>query len=85
MSFVWSFDPEVAPNQERPSKVFVPRKEKKHLAWVAPEHARIAASMRRDYPRNNKGEPLPGAKRELVVDKRPTVMVPARRARMGFK
>jgi hypothetical protein len=45
-----------------------------HDRWVAPEHARFARSMRRDYIRDDLGRPVRPKKRELVVDNRPQVM-----------
>lgn len=46
--------------------------------WVAPEHARFARSMRRDYIRDDLGKPIRPLKRELVVDGRPLVMKEAK-------
>jgi hypothetical protein len=46
---------------------------------VAPEHASVAASMDRDYPRDQFGRKLPGTKPELRLDPRPASMVPSRK------
>jgi hypothetical protein len=83
MSFVWSFEPD---HQEPRSNrdAYQPReRKKKEPYWVAPEHIRLAQDMKRDYPRNEKGERLPGPK-ELKLDKRPTIMVPPRPTRQGW-
>jgi len=51
-----------------------PRNPNPHDRWIAPEHARFARSMRRDYVRDDLGKPIRPLKRELVVDNRPLVM-----------
>lgn len=81
MSFRWSFvpDQEVGPAP----KPYKPLKAKKP-SWYAPEHAKVASSMKRDFPRNDKGEAI-GTTRELVVDKRPTIMIPPRPTKLGWK
>lgn len=85
MSFVWKFEPESGPAYvERPRRKWVSRKERKANTWVAPEHARDASAMKRDFDRNDKGEPISKVK-HLVVDKRPTIMVPPRPTRLGWK
>ncbi len=45
-------------------------------SWVAPEHAKIAMSMERDFPRDDLGRKIDGRQRELVVDPRPNIMKP---------
>ena len=42
--------------------------------WVAPEHARFARSMERDWVRDDLGRPVNPRKRELVINKKPLVM-----------
>lgn len=42
--------------------------------WVAPEHARFARSMERDWVRDDFGKPVNPRKRELVIEKKPLVM-----------
>jgi len=81
MSFRWSFvpDQEVGPAP----KPYKPLKAKKP-SWYAPEHAKVASSMKRDFPRNEKGEAI-GTTRELVIDKRPQVMIPPRPTKLGWK
>jgi hypothetical protein len=46
--------------------------------WNAPEHSRDRAAMNKDYPRDDWGNRIPGKGRELVVDKRPSIMLPER-------
>lgn len=85
MSFVWSFEPE-EPTIKSVREEYVPRKEKPKLgSWVAPEHARSASGMIRDYPRDEKGQKIEGTERELKIDKRPTIMVPPRRTKIGLR
>lgn len=73
MSKVWIFEP----GERKKGKYRRPRGIP-NLAWVAPEHARIAASMEADYPRDDFGYPVPEKKKELVLDKRPLILVPPR-------
>jgi hypothetical protein len=47
-------------------------------SWCAPEHSRVRATMNKDYPRDDRGERIPGKGRELQVDKRPALLVPPR-------
>lgn len=69
---LFSYDPTV-----RKAK----RREKDN--WTAPEHARLAQDMVRDYPRDDYGRRIPGKSRELILDKRPSVMVPPRQTYPG--
>jgi hypothetical protein len=55
-----------------------PRNPNPYDRWVAPEHARFARSMRRDYIRDDFGRPIRPLKRELLVDNRPLVMKEAK-------
>jgi hypothetical protein len=53
--------------------------------WTAPEHGKGAMSMERDWPRDHEGNRIPGKKKELVLDKRPTIMLPPKEAKpFGF-
>lgn len=54
-------------------------------SWIAPEHSRFARSMRKDYPRDERGDPLREHGRRLVLDPRPAILVPARKTYIGFK
>lgn len=54
------------------------KKERENENWTCPEHGRIAMGMKRDYPRDDYGRRIPGKTRELVIDIRPNIMVPAR-------
>lgn len=52
-----------------------PRRSRPHSdVWVSPFHAKDARLMKRDYPRNDHGEPIRDKGRFLVVDNRPTIM-----------
>lgn len=55
------------------------------INWKAPEHEKMTVDMERDYPRDDLGVPIAGAEKILVVDKRPTIMVPPRPTYIGFK
>lgn len=55
--------------EERPKKPSL-------FNFVAPEHVRIALSMGRDFPKDDRGNKLPGTSKELVVDRRPNILVP---------
>jgi hypothetical protein len=69
------------PENARPYKP----KDKKN-SWVAPEHARDASAMTRDYPRDDYGAPIKDNRgREIKIDKRPTIMVPPRKTYIGTK
>lgn len=83
MAYLWRFEPEET-YRETKRKAYVPRKERRE-SWVAPEHARVAQSMRKDYPRNERGEVIPNTKKELVIDVRPSIMVPPRKTKTGWK
>lgn len=74
----WSFSPELP--EKRPY-----RKPRNQFPWVAPEHVRVAMSMDMDFPRNDLGWPVEGSRRELKIDKRPTIMVPPRKTYIGTK
>ena len=41
--------------------------------------------MRRDYARDENGDKVPGSSRDLVVDKRPQIMIPPRFTYIGYK
>ncbi len=56
------------------SNDWTPRRHKARDSWVAPEHGKVARSMKRDYIRDDFGRPVLPKKRELVVDARPQVM-----------
>jgi len=60
------------------SSNITPRKWQPKESWTAPEHKSEARSMRRDYPRDDLGNKIPGKGKELQVDKRPTVMIQPR-------
>ena len=47
----------------------------RNKTWIAPEHARAALGMRRDYPRDDWGVPLRETGKELVLDPRPQIMI----------
>lgn len=81
--FRWSFGPE-SPEIRSVREAYVPVKKPKHCHWSAPEHIRLAQDMKRDYPRNDMGEKIDGRPRELVIDPRPTCMIPPRRTRLGW-
>lgn len=52
-----------------------PRRSRPHNdVWISPFHARDARMMERDYPRNERGEPIRDNGKFLVVDNRPTIM-----------
>ncbi len=73
----WTFEPEEASVYEY--KAYKPRKRDKKPNWVAPEHSGMVKDMKRDFPRDDLGRPLPNSKKDqLVLDNRPTIMVPER-------
>lgn len=86
MSFKWSFSPDepLAPLEIR--QIYRPmfREKKKPSSWIAPEHARMSLGMKRDYPRNERGEITDKSAKRLVLDKRPTILVPAPKLRYLF-
>jgi hypothetical protein len=88
MSYVWTFEPDTPAEPEpiRDNRLeYEPRpKKKKPTTWVAPEHMRYGKDMRRDFPRNAKGERIEGKDREIAIDPRPTIMVPPRPTRIGW-
>lgn len=77
MSYKWSFSP-VAPEVREEPRTPLPLKKGKEELWWAPEHERIAKDMRQDYPRDDWGNRIRGEKRRLVVDTRPSILVPPR-------
>lgn len=79
MAFIWKFSPDEPRTYER--KAYVPVIKKQEENWVAPEHQKIASSMKKDFPRDDRGLPIEGEKKRLVIDPRPTIMVPPRRIR----
>lgn len=87
MSYVWTFEPETTP--DRPAyrtmpEGYEPRPKRYKDVWTAPEHRRLSQDMKKDYPRNDKGERVEGKKKELVIDPRPTILVPPRPTRIGW-
>lgn len=86
MSYVWSFEPDLPVEEVKSNRLaYEPRpKKKKPTSWVAPEHMAFGKDMRRDFPRNDKGERIEGKEREVVIDPRPTIMVPPRPTRLGW-
>jgi hypothetical protein len=86
MSYIWTFHPDlprepIVSNRE----AYEPRpKKKKPTSWMAPEHVKYGKDMKRDFPRNYKGERIEGKDREVVLDARPTIMVPPRPTRLGW-
>lgn len=83
----YSFTPEDRYEQyhaRRKKKTYV-RRERENLSWRAPEHSKLTSDMERDFPRDDLGIPLRGARREqLVMDPRPTIMKPPRPTVMGW-
>ena len=80
------FYPESDPRETyRPRRKRFKKGTPEKFAWVAPEHVREAASMERDFPRDDWGVPLPNSRPELVVDKRPRLLVPPRPTYLGTK
>jgi hypothetical protein len=86
MSYLWSFTPDLPREVKRePYNPYRPKEKKKPNNWVAPEHAKGASAMNRDYPRDDFGQRIEGRERELKIDKRPSIMIPPRKTRMGWK
>jgi hypothetical protein len=82
---VWIFEPEPPQPETKPLREFYePVKRKREPSWLAPEHVRLAQDMRRDYPRDELGRRVPGKGRELVLDPRPTIMLPPKPTRLGW-
>lgn len=80
---LWSFFPDKP--HEWVYRPYVPGKvRKKPNAWVAPEHGKSAMGMERKFPVDDKGLPVPGRDKELIIDKRPTIMLPPRKLRYPF-
>lgn len=53
-------------------------------AWIAPEHSRDARGMERDFPRDDYGRKILDSRgRQLLIDKRPTILVPPRKTYPG--
>ncbi len=78
MAFRWSFVPDPVieePNVEKPFKEPAPKKPSRNR-WRAPEHGRLTADMKRDYPRDDFGRKIEGTERQLVVDTRPEILIP---------
>lgn len=76
MSFTWRFDPnDTFHSDYRP---YVTVKRLKVSSWIAPEHQKAASGMRRDFLRNDRGQPI-GTDKRLVLDARPSMIVPERK------
>lgn len=76
MSHIWSYSPTDAFKSDY--QPHTPRiKKKRPSSWVAPEHARLAADMKRDFVRNERGQAISTDKR-VVLDRRPAILVPER-------
>ena len=72
---VWRFHPNDPTNsyQPRRRRKFIP---KEGWDWRAPEHIGMTKDMKRDYPRNDRGEPIRGFKPEfLVINLQPNILV----------
>lgn len=83
MSKLWVFWPDSV--QERKYRKYRPKKNgKKPNDWVAPEHQKMVRDMERDFPRDDLGRRVEGRERELVIDPRPTLLVPPRQTYMGY-
>lgn len=58
-------------------------KPKKHPnpfdVWTAPEHDRMTKDRRRDWQRDDWGHPMRDKPRVLVLDPRPTIMLPEKK------
>ncbi len=76
---IWSFFPDETPDVRSYYKPYVPKRERLNDSWLAPEHARLATDMKRDWPRDDWGRPIrDGRGKLLVLDPRPTIMVSPR-------
>lgn len=80
MSKRWSFFPDFKTEVYNPYR---PKDKPKPSSWRAPEHSRMTSDMRRDYRRNDHGEPV-SKERFLVIDPRPVIMIPPRPTIMGY-
>ncbi len=78
----WSFSPDPEPEQEV-RKPYRPRSRK--TSWTSPDHAKEARYMDRGYPRDDLGRKVSGSGKELILDTRPTILVPPRPTIMGWK
>lgn len=72
MSFVWTFEPEVSPEPKKEEAAVKAKRPPKN-PWCAPDHARIASQMARDFPRDDKGVPL-STEKMLVLDPKPEIL-----------
>lgn len=77
MNHIWTFTPDEPFGNVY--KSYRPTKKDRIPAWRAPEHLKMTKDMTRDFPRDDFGLPIDGSKRDqLVLDKRPAIMVPER-------
>lgn len=63
---------------EDPYKPFKKRKREYAPSWTAPEHGRFARHMERAYPVAHDGRKMVELGRELVLERRPVIMIPER-------
>lgn len=73
----FTFFPEKPREWVRRPKVFVD-------AWKAPEHGKMTKDMARAIPRDDLGRKIKGAEPLLVIDNRPSILVPPRTTVMGW-
>lgn len=74
---IWRFDPIEEVYEPRRKKVRIP-------SWKAPEHVRLTSDMKSEVPKDNYGQPIPGREKMLVLDPRPTILLPPRRTKRPF-
>lgn len=79
----WEFWPDQP--RERKYRKYKPNRENKNPEiWTAPEHRKMVRDMERVFPVNELGLRIEGRERELKIDIRPNIMIPARPTYMGF-
>lgn len=74
---IWTFYPETQ-RKKRAHDPIVSSRRRASNDWRAPEHVRMASDMERDFPRDDFGRVVRGASKELIVDKRPRILIPPR-------
>lgn len=66
-----------------PEDNYVPYKRRARVqepSWTAPEHSKASRYMERAYPYTHDGRKMVELGRELILDGRPTIMKPERKA-----
>lgn len=60
----------------RPFKI---RKRRQHNDWCAPEHFKTSKHMERAYRHDVKGRLMKELGKEIILEQRPTIMIPERK------